>query len=149
MESTKGVLFMQGRNKSDAARTTMICVDSYKQSIMAGRYYNYGQEGEGHQFCGLMQLLADMEQILDSANFPQSFTAVRSFADAAEAKQADAAESAAQKGRCATFEVKILFRQHTSWQGSVKWLEKNSEQPFRSALELIFLMNSALECSAE
>lgn len=140
---------MQGRNKSDSARTTMICVDSYEQNIMAGRYYNYGQEGEGHQFSGLMQLLVDLEQILDSANFPQAFTAVRSFADVSEVKPADAADNAAKKGKCATFEVKILFRQHTSWQGSVKWLEKNSEQPFRSALELIFLMNSALEYAAE
>ncbi len=140
---------MQGRNKRDSARTTMICVDSYEQNIMAGRYYNYGQEGEGHQFCSLVQLLVELEKILDSANFPQSFTSVRSFADVSDIKRTDSTDSASRKGKCATFEVKILFRQHTSWQGSVKWLEKNSEQPFRSALELIFLMNSALEYSAE
>jgi hypothetical protein len=39
----------------------------------------------------------------------------------------------------------VLFRQNASWQGSITWMEGKQEQSFRSALELIFLMNSALE----
>jgi len=37
-----------------------------------------------------------------------------------------------------------MFRQHASWQGGVLWVEGKAEQSFRSALELILLMDSAL-----
>lgn len=49
-----------------------------------------------------------------------------------------------REGRCATFAVRVLFRQNASWQGSVSWLEGSREESFRSALELAFLMDSAL-----
>ena len=47
-------------------------------------------------------------------------------------------------GKLATFYVRILFRQNASWQGSVAWLEGGSEQRFRSVLELLLLLDSAL-----
>ena len=43
----------------------------------------------------------------------------------------------------ATFVVKVLYRQNATWQGTVQWVEKNLERPFRSELELLQLMNSA------
>jgi hypothetical protein len=49
----------------------------------------------------------------------------------------------------ATFFVRIIFRQNASWQGSVLWLEGQREQRFRSALELIFLLDNALRSAAE
>lgn len=140
---------MQDRIRGDAGRTTMICVDSYEQGVLQGRYYNYGQPNDGHSFQSLTQLIVGMEHILDSANYPQSFTAVRTFAISPQAKKQNDAEEQSRKGKLATFVVKVLFRQHTSWQGSVTWLEAQSEQPFRSVLELILLMDSALSGSQE
>ena len=135
---------MAERIRTDSARTTMVCVDAYDQGILSGRFYNYGQDSEAHPFRGVMQLLTGMEQLLDSVNFPQSFTAVRSFASAADTRRSVASENQYKKGKKATFVVKILFRQHTSWQGSVTWLEEGAEQPFRSVLELLLLIDSAL-----
>lgn len=40
--------------------------------------------------------------------------------------------------------MRILFRQNASWQGSVLWREGGQEERFRSALELVLLMDSAL-----
>jgi len=40
--------------------------------------------------------------------------------------------------------ARILFRQNASWQGSVVWVEGRQEERFRSALELVLLMDSAL-----
>ena len=40
--------------------------------------------------------------------------------------------------------MRILFRQNASWQGELLWMEKNARQSFRSVLELITLMDSAL-----
>lgn len=135
---------MQDRIRGDACRTTMICVDSYEQGVPVGRFYNFGQNEDGTAFYGLTQLIVEMESILDSANVPQSFTAKRSFAAVPEPRVDGFAEEKFRKGRLANFSVKVLFRQHSSWQGTITWMEKQYELPFRSVLELILLMDSAL-----
>lgn len=43
-----------------------------------------------------------------------------------------------------TFVVNVQFRQHATWQGTVKWAEQNREVRFRSALELLKIMDGAL-----
>ena len=48
-----------------------------------------------------------------------------------------------------TFIVNIKNSQNHTWQGTVKWVERQEEIPFRSAIELIKLMDSALEISDE
>ena len=47
------------------------------------------------------------------------------------------------KGKMATFLVSVLFRQNASWQGTVRWVEEKKEVNFRSALELLHIINSA------
>ena len=44
-----------------------------------------------------------------------------------------------------TFVVKILDRQNATWQGSVTWLEEHKVQYFRSALELMKMIDGALD----
>ena len=44
----------------------------------------------------------------------------------------------------ATFKVKVLFRQNASWQGKIEWIEENMETSFRSVLEFVKLIDSAL-----
>ena len=44
-----------------------------------------------------------------------------------------------------SFIVNILQLQNASWQGTVTWVEDNKTQSFRSALELIRLIDSTLE----
>jgi hypothetical protein len=44
-----------------------------------------------------------------------------------------------------TFIIKILDRQNASWQGSVTWVEEGKTQNFRSALELLKLIDGALD----
>ena len=43
-----------------------------------------------------------------------------------------------------TFLVEIVDQQNASWQGSINWLNRNKKENFRSALEMIRLMDSAL-----
>lgn len=43
-----------------------------------------------------------------------------------------------------TFIVKVLRGQHSTWQGTVTWVDRKEEKNFRSALELIKLIDSAL-----
>jgi len=48
-----------------------------------------------------------------------------------------------------TFEVSVKFCQNATWQGQIHWLEKNHKQNFRSALEMLKLMDEAVEESLE
>ena len=55
----------------------------------------------------------------------------------------------AKKKNTDTFVIKILNRQNATWQGSVSWNEENQEQYFRSALELLKLIDGALDRKEE
>ena len=43
-----------------------------------------------------------------------------------------------------TFIVKIMNQQKSTWQGSVTWVEEQKTEYFRSALELIKMMDEAM-----
>ena len=119
-----------------------VCVDAYENGVPTGRFYHSIREVQ--KFSSLIQLLVQIEAILDEQRLPQSYTAPRTFSTILEHRDTGLPPPASPKGICATFVLKILFRQHASWQGSVIWKEKRQEESFRSVLELIRLMDSAL-----
>lgn len=128
---------------SEEYRTTLVCVDSYHKGVPQGRYYNPYMNAE-QTFQSLTQFLQSMEKTLETMDFPKAFTVTRTFAPLPEHISGPPL-SQYQPGTQATFVIKILFRQNASWQGSVTWLEGKREQSFRSVLELILLMSTALE----
>ena len=123
-------------------RTTFVCVDSYEHGVLQGRFYN-PYLSNGKAFHSLSHFLQEMEQTLNLMDFPKAFTVTHTFAKPPETASW-LPKSECQIGEQATFAVKIMFRQNASWQGSITWLEGKREQSFRSVLELIMLMNSAL-----
>ena len=44
-----------------------------------------------------------------------------------------------------TFVVHIIDQENATWQGQVTWLEKKETRSFRSLLELIRLMDGAVD----
>lgn len=133
---------MQERPRGNEYRTTIVCIDTYESGVPTGRFYNPACP-EGKSFRSLSQFLTQMEDMLDAMQLPQSFTALRSFT----APATDPSVSASQmshEGKLGTFAVRVLFRQNASWQGSITWLEGKREERFRSVLELVLLMDSAL-----
>ena len=128
-------------------RTTFVCVDSYEHGVLRGRFYN-PYTGNGHAFESLSDFLLKMEQMLDEMELPKAFAVTRTFA-APPPKPSGAADSHREPGKCATFALRILFRQNASWQGAVTWIENKQEQSFRSVLELIFLFDNALNQSVQ
>lgn len=48
-----------------------------------------------------------------------------------------------------TFLVRVLFRQNATWQGTMQWLDEKKSKPFRSLLEMVVLMEEALNDSRE
>ena len=61
----------------------------------------------------------------------------------------DERELRKKKGEEATFIVHVKYRQNATWQGEVIWADKKEKKFFRSALELLKLMDSAMEESEE
>ena len=47
-------------------------------------------------------------------------------------------------GKGCTFLVKVQVRQNTTWQGTIQWLDGKKSRHFRSLMELIILMQEAL-----
>lgn len=123
-------------------RKIIICVDSYSSDGIKGRFYKLHHEMGS--FCGFPELLIRIDKLLEEQREPQSYTQPRTFASLRHnACRADSFEGI-RRGNQATFELQVLFRQHSSWQGTLRWREKDAEQSFRSVLELIYLMDSAL-----
>lgn len=135
---------MAQRVWGEGYRTTLVCIDSFEKGVPRGRFFNPYMELE-QSFESLTQFLQGMETVLDNMDFPRAFQTVRTFAPLPNGN-APPGEGMSRTGKQATFAIRILFRQNASWQGSVTWLEGRSEQSFRSALELILLMSTALEC---
>ncbi len=49
-----------------------------------------------------------------------------------------------EHGDRATFLVQVQFRQNATWQGTITWTEQKKTNHFRSTLEMVKLMDSAL-----
>ena len=123
-------------------RKTTVCIDSYEAGILQGRLYD--SDGSVHSFPSLSRFLLLLEQMLQQSKTPQADTIHRSFSTLLLAPDGDTPRCSYRKGKVATFQLQILFRQHSSWQGVLQWQEQHREESFRSALELILLMDSAL-----
>ena len=135
---------MAERIRGEQYRNIRLCVDSYDQGVMKGRFYHPSLEDGSCGFQSLVQLLLQIEQLLDSINYPQAYTAKRTFAPTSELHFTTGEGGLSRTGKKATFLLRLMFRQHASWQGSVTWVEGKGEQTFRSVLELVLLMDSAL-----
>ena len=47
------------------------------------------------------------------------------------------------RGELSTFVVYIQYRQNATWQGDIVWVEQGAMRSFRSALEMLKLMDNA------
>ena len=96
-----------------------------------------------------------MEALYDRLNFPQPSTRDRTLkpkkVQTETDKEAEAVKDEQdiknQVGRKASFIVRVTSRQNATWQGSISWTEKGVTKHFRSALELLKLIDSAIEGS--
>lgn len=142
-----------------------VCVDESKDGSISGRIYHYYEE-EPQSFSNLLQLLRKMEDLYDDLRFPEAAVQMRRFRTTEKRKAKEAAapdetrglvlewppkkqlktmkELLDHKGEKATFYVWVRYRQNATWQGSMQWAEGNQEENFRSALELIIMMDNIL-----
>ena len=126
----------------DPAKMYVICVDSYEDKILEGRIYNVLRDSSV-PFKSAVDILVKLEMLLDEAKLVQSYSVKRVFTPNS-ANGSIVQAGSVEDGKLATFSLKLLFRQNASWQGSVLWCDGNSEESFRSVLELLLLMDNAL-----
>lgn len=141
---------------AEIATNILICVDDYGDGVLGGILYNQ-YIPKPIAFQGIVQLTGEMDKIFDMLSFPRASFAKRTFynkkpekdlfqqgGSVARNRRICTQDMLDQKGARGTFWVKVLFRQHASWQGTILWADKNKKQYFRSALEMIKLMDEAL-----
>lgn len=130
-------------------KKTMIKVYSYDNKCMQGTVFNSFFEKE-LVFENVMQMIIMIERISDTMLYPQRAMQLRQFHDCSVPEDKfsfDFTTTADFTGKfpIATFELEILFRQNASWQGNLIFAENNRTSAFRSVLELLTLMDSALK----
>lgn len=129
-----------------------ICVDRNQDQDIAGRIY-HGFADEPVHFSSAGNMMIQIDTLCDRIGYPQSAVVARSFKERGhrEKKKEEAEkmrkpeEILKQNGEEATFVLHIKYRQNATWQGSVTWAEENVRRDFRSALELLKLIDSALD----
>lgn len=131
--------------------TSMVCVDSYKEEVMAGRIFHVCYQ-EPLKFHGLVSFLKTVEGILNYLDKPQANMQQRRFREVLEEKEQLNQQKILMhrnipdsRGGMATFKIRIAFRQNASWQGTIYWMEEEKEENFRSVLELIMLISDTLQ----
>lgn len=133
---------MNDKNFSNDYWVTMVYVDSYQDSVLRGWFSNPFLK-KPQEFTSLTDFIMKVETMLDLMGLPQSYAANRSFRNSPSAV-APAPFEGPNRGKKATFSLNIRFRRNNSWQGTLNWLENGSKQNFRSVLEMIVLLDSAM-----
>ena len=108
----------------------VLCVDAVENGIPKGRYYcsDLSQEYEFHN---MDQFLLEADDLLNNAGRIDMAAVCRKA-------------PIRLNGKVTTFKIRVLFRRHADWQGSVMWLETRYEENFRSVLELMTIIRQAL-----
>ena len=147
------------------ASAVRVCIDEFHISSWKGRIYTL-LNNEEIRFQSTDELLSIMGLFWDKLGFPQESTISRSFTAPKQSQLQKQTEEffhilypkdgtrdkvkvemmeddmGNKQGDKGTFLVRIQYRQNASWQGHVTWVDKNKTVPFRSALELIKLIDS-------
>ncbi len=145
----------------------VLCMDSYSAERQDGRLYHQYTKG-GIRFDTLFEAMKQMDAFYDEIRFPFASTENRSFYrnrraghksrklpensefQRKEKKKMETFEDVVrQRGTDATFIIRVSHRQHASWQGEVTWVDEQKKEYFRSALELVRLIDGALDGGKE
>ncbi len=127
----------------NASRINLLFIDGYENKVLRGRFGS-AQNNEEIPFVSTIDFLAKMESVLEEMKLPQAFSERRTFRKTGSVAPPEGSAQEFRKGELATFTLRVLFRQNASWQGSLHWQEEEQVESFRSVLELLLLIDSAL-----
>ena len=131
-----------------APNLIVVCVDDTDNDDIGGWFYHcYGKEPA--VFGSIIELMTKADRFFDEIAFPQASTQSRSFVEKKKEtennvynrkrpeKRIDTNELLSHRGAQATFAISVRFRQRSTWQGELIWLEKGEKVLFTNMLELV------------
>ncbi len=124
-------------------RSSVVKIVGYQGKRLQGFLQNPHYQEEQY-FDNFVQFLLLMDSLCDDINFPRKGTEDRAFVKVPEAERSFMCDTPNTGKPLATFKISVLFRQNSSWQGNIAWMEQESEAQFRSTLELAKLIDSVL-----
>ena len=130
----------------------VLCVDRNDGGIVEGRMF-HGCSETGIPFRGCENIVKEAEGLFNALGFPHVGTGDRDIDGNVHrfrkkegmARVMGDEELLEQHGDLGTFVIRVQHRQHSSWQGRVTDLDKDQTVYFRSALELIKIIDGALD----
>lgn len=134
-----------------APNTVMVLVHS--RDPFTGEIFHCYSEEPIKIYSGY-QIFVEIDRLCDEIGYPFRDVSMRSFHKRAETPRKNYREAnrvmrfsqlTEKNGDQGTFMVHVQYRQNATWQGQVTWMEKKETQNFRSALELMKLIDSALD----
>ncbi len=152
----------------EQSRIFMLRITGTSVGTCTGTIHNLYQERQ-QTFIGLADAVLKMDAMMDDLGSPQATQESRKFARPGQtsrkggARQQDRRRQRTQEGpkmvcqywpsasfqseddNVMVFFVRVRFRQHSSWQGDINWRNDGQKVQFRSVLELLHLLQSALE----
>lgn len=131
---------------SEAFKTSIIAVDSYNSVDFTGKLYNPFYK-QCVQIKSFQQLIKELDTLMDEIGCPMSGMEKRTFIKNFHSDERAlflTNKTQAPRGKAGTFAIRIQYRNNASWQGTVKWLDGDAEEYFRSVLELFWLLDSAM-----
>ena len=127
-----------------------ICIDENEHEEIRGRMFHCFSE-EPIVFNNVVELMKKAEGFFDDISFPQAATQSRSFVEKTERKQpkymkkvAEQAEIIKYRGALASFITIVKFRQNSTWQGELFWIEQERKSFFVNSLDFVKLIDQAL-----
>ena len=127
-----------------------ICVDELGEGGIRGRVVSR-RLTEPMPFSDVGHLLLQLEEVFDRQNFPQAFERRRTFGARQEESSLplaqtleqgmDPEEVARAAGQVTTFDLYVITRRNTTWQGFVDWLDGSPRSHYKSVLELLPLID--------
>lgn len=139
---------VEGTIKVNPSRC-VIYLDFMQADHMKGCLYSEHYK-KSFWFESEIQMLRAMQDLFDSVDFPETVFEGRSFfgkkirKNVVKVKEImeDDLQDLMQNSKT-TFVVNVQYRQNATWQGTITWAEQNRTKHFRSALEMLKLMEEA------
>lgn len=124
------VIALQGKMLPCHSREAVVTVRTYEDGIMAGclQHPRLKQKEEFHSLSQMVLLLNSLLDLEKCPNQPLPLVRV----------------GQKEEESIAIFRIQILFREHYTWQGRLIWQDEDMEMVFRSAIELIQLLDEIL-----
>lgn len=128
-----------------------VCINDTRNEQISGVIYGR-QLNAPIPFTDIGGFLSKIDGILDAQNFPRAYQRKRDFVistapvDVQDADKGFIDEStfATAEGDVATFDLSVISRQNTTWQGTIDWKGDEPRQSFKSVMELIRLIDATI-----